>query len=57
MVHHGHDLAEQIEQQIRAALPKSTVFTHLEPKEDAASYDDQGLERQDLAEPPSIIVR
>jgi len=44
-VQRGHDLAEQIEQQIRAALPKSTVFTHLEPKEDAASYDDQDLER------------
>ena len=44
-VQHGHDLAERIEQQIRAALPKSTVFTHLEPKEDAVSYDDQDLER------------
>jgi cation diffusion facilitator family transporter len=56
-IHRGHDLAEQIEQQIRAALPKSTVFTHLEPQEDAVSYDDQGLERQELSEPPGIIVR
>ncbi|HET9221139.1 MAG TPA: cation diffusion facilitator family transporter [Roseiflexaceae bacterium] len=56
-VQRGHELAEQIEQQIRAALPKSTVFTHLEPQEDAASYDDQGLERQELSEPPGIIVR
>jgi len=44
-VHRGHDMAEQIEQQIRAALPRSTVFIHVEPKEDAASYDDQELER------------
>jgi len=56
-VQRGHELAEQIEQQIRAALPKSTVFTHLEPKEDAASYDDQGLERLDLSEQPGITVR
>jgi cation diffusion facilitator family transporter len=44
-IQHGHDLAEQIEQQIRDALPKSTILTHLEPKEDPMSYDDQGLER------------
>jgi cation diffusion facilitator family transporter len=44
-VRHGHELADQIEEQIRAALPKSTIFTHLEPKEDAASYADQELER------------
>jgi divalent metal cation (Fe/Co/Zn/Cd) transporter len=56
-VQRGHELAAQIEQQIRAALPKSTVFTHLEPKEDAASYDDQGLERLDLSEQPGITVR
>jgi cation diffusion facilitator family transporter len=56
-VQHGHELAEQIEQQIRAALPKSTVFTHLEPKEDAASYDDQGLERLDLSEQLSATAR
>jgi cation diffusion facilitator family transporter len=56
-VQRGHNLAEQIEQEIRAALPKSTVFTHLEPKEDAASYDDQGLERLELSEQPDITVR
>ncbi len=44
-VKHGHDLAEHIEQQIRDTLSKSTVFTHLEPKEDTASYEDQDLER------------
>jgi cation diffusion facilitator family transporter len=55
-VKHGHDLADQIELQIRAALPKSTVFTHLEPQEDAASYDDQGLERLEAVEQPSPVV-
>jgi len=51
-VKHGHDLAEQIEQQIRDTLVKSTVFTHLEPKEDIASYEDQDLERPTpLAQP------
>src|SRR6266540_2605173 len=56
-VQRGHDLAEQIEQQIRDALPKSTVFTHLEPQEDAASYDDQDLERLTPVEQPSATVR
>jgi cation diffusion facilitator family transporter len=56
-VQRGHDLAEQIERQIRAALPKSTVFTHLEPQEDAASYDDQGLERLSPLEQPGATLR
>jgi len=56
-VQRGHNLAEQIEQQIRAALPKSTVFTHLEPQEDAASYDDQGLERLDAVDRPGTVAR
>ncbi len=56
-VQRGHNLAEQIEQQTRAALPKSTVFTHLEPQEDAASYDDQGLERLDAVDRPGTVAR
>ena len=56
-IQRGHDLAEQIEQQIRSALPKSTVFTHLEPKEDAASYDDQELERPTPVEQRGTTVR
>jgi cation diffusion facilitator family transporter len=39
-VQRGHDLVEQVEEQIRAALPESTVFTHLEPREDPRAYDD-----------------
>ena len=44
-VHQGHELVERIEAEIRAALPNSTVFTHLESLEDPASWEDQGLDR------------
>lgn len=45
-VQRGHDLLEQIEDEIRAAVPGSSVFTHLEPIEDPLSWDDQRLERR-----------
>ena len=45
-IQRGHTLAEQIERAIIAALPKTTVFTHLEPVEDPASWQDQTLDRQ-----------
>lgn len=41
----GHRLLEQIEHDIRAAVPGTTVFTHLEPLEDPASWDDMTLDR------------
>jgi cation diffusion facilitator family transporter len=44
-VQRGHDLVERIEADIRQALPDTTVFTHLEPVEDPASWDDQTLDR------------
>jgi cation diffusion facilitator family transporter len=44
-VHRGHELLEQIEADIRAALPAVTVFTHLESLEDPASWEDQQLDR------------
>lgn len=44
-IQHGHDLAERIERDIIAALPKTTVFTHLEPVEDPVSWEDQSLDR------------
>jgi cation diffusion facilitator family transporter len=44
-VRDGHRIADQIEAQISAALPGSAVMTHLEPIEEAASYDDQRLVR------------
>ncbi|GHO50619.1 cation transporter dimerization domain-containing protein [Ktedonospora formicarum] len=36
----GHTVCEEIELAIRKALPESTVFTHLEPKEDPVSFGD-----------------
>ncbi len=42
-VKEGHDLCEEIELAIMKALPGSHVMTHLEPIEDPASWDDQGL--------------
>ena len=42
-VQSGHDLCEQLEREIAAALPRSHVLTHLEPIEDPKSWDDQGF--------------
>jgi cation diffusion facilitator family transporter len=44
-VQQGHDLVELIEDEIRHAVPESTVFTHLEPLEDPASWSDTTLDR------------
>ena len=44
-VREGHQIADDIEEQIRRALPGSAVLTHLEPIEDPRSYDDQALIR------------
>jgi cation diffusion facilitator family transporter len=46
-VQRGHDLLERIEDEVRARVPLSTVFTHLEPIEDPASFKDQHLERDE----------
>jgi putative nucleotidyltransferase with HDIG domain len=40
-------LLEQLEEEIRAAVPRATVLTHLEPVEEEASFADQGLDRAD----------
>ncbi len=59
----GHDLCEQIEAAVRKALPKTTVFTHLEPREDPVSWDDRGLDRSSSngagsrAAPPRLADR
>ncbi len=45
-VQRGHDLLERIEEDIRAAIPDTTVFTHLEPLEDPVSFEDTSLERE-----------
>ena len=41
----GHQLLEKIEADIRHALPSITVFTHLEPINDPASFEDTNLDR------------
>jgi divalent metal cation (Fe/Co/Zn/Cd) transporter len=45
-VKRGHDLCEEIEMALHAALVETTVFTHLEPLEDPAAWQDTGLDRQ-----------
>jgi cation diffusion facilitator family transporter len=44
-VQRGHELLEQIEGDIRRALPNTSVLTHLESLEDPASWDDIALDR------------
>jgi cation diffusion facilitator family transporter len=44
-VQRGHDLLEQVEREIRAAIPGATVFTHLEPVGDPAAWEDTSLDR------------
>jgi cation diffusion facilitator family transporter len=44
----GHAICEEIDLAIRAALPESTVFTHLEPKEDPVTFEDIELDRASL---------
>jgi hypothetical protein len=45
-VQRGHDVVEEVERDLRSALPNTTVFTHLEPIEDPASFEDIGLDRE-----------
>ena len=49
-VRRGHDLSEDLEHDVVEALPMTTVFVHLEPLEDEASFRDLGLDRSDLTE-------
>ena len=44
-VRQGHELADRIEHDIRAALPRTIVLTHLEPLEDPISHEDIALDR------------
>lgn len=43
--HRGHHLVEDIEGEIREALPGVNVLTHLEPKEDPLSFQDIEIDR------------
>ncbi|KXK54244.1 MAG: cation transporter [Chloroflexi bacterium] len=44
-VKQAHDVVEDIEREMRAVVPHSRVFTHLEPQGDPAAFDDLGLDR------------
>jgi cation diffusion facilitator family transporter len=46
-VQRGHDYLEGLEEELRGAVPNSTVFTHLEPIEDPVSWADERLERKE----------
>jgi cation diffusion facilitator family transporter len=43
-VRQGHDLLEDVQEAVAAALPDLTVTIHLEPKEDPRAYDDFDVE-------------
>ena len=43
-VQRGHDALEEIERDIRASVPGSSVFTHLEPIDDPAAWEDTALD-------------
>lgn len=42
----GHDLVEDIEQEVKAAFEACDITTHLEPREDPRAYDDYDTEIQ-----------
>jgi cation diffusion facilitator family transporter len=44
-VQHAHDWSERLETDLRVALPQLHVTTHVEPREDAASYADEPIQR------------
>lgn len=50
-VQRGHELLERLEDEIRAAVPESIVFTHLEPLEDPVSFADETLARRPVDAP------
>jgi cation diffusion facilitator family transporter len=45
-VQRGHDVVEEIEARVQNAVPTASVFTHIEPLEDPASYRDERLDRE-----------
>ncbi|HEY4385848.1 MAG TPA: cation diffusion facilitator family transporter [Ktedonobacteraceae bacterium] len=44
----GHALCEEMELALHDALPESTIFTHLEPREDPVTFEDIALDRAPL---------
>lgn len=45
-VREGHALLERLEADLRAVVPNATVFTHLEPLDEASAWEDQSLDRR-----------
>jgi divalent metal cation (Fe/Co/Zn/Cd) transporter len=45
-VQRGHDLVERVERDLRDTVGHATVFTHLKPLEDPASFADTQLDRE-----------
>ncbi len=45
-VHDAHHIAEDVEKDIRTALPDTVVFTHIEPADDEISFVDIPLDRE-----------
>lgn len=52
-VQRGHDICEAVELAVLHALPDTTIFTHLEPREDPVAFEDQELDRRTLSNAPS----
>lgn len=44
-VRQAHDLAEEIESDVRSRLPGKVVFTHIEPLDDPRAINDTTLDR------------
>jgi cation diffusion facilitator family transporter len=44
-VSRAHQLSEEIESRMRSMVPNASIFTHIEPISDPASYEDQDLDR------------
>jgi cation diffusion facilitator family transporter len=54
-VQRGHQLLERIEHDVRAAVPNTTVFTHLESLDDPASWQDETLDRADEPDAAEMV--
>ena len=46
-VRQGHQVAEQVESEVRGAVPNSNIVTHIEPVEDPISLEDAPIDRRD----------
>lgn len=44
-VRQGHQVAEQVESEVRGAVPNSNIVTHIEPVEDPISMEDAPIDR------------